>query len=404
MIAPTTNQVDWESHRQRILLDSTVVYLNSGAAGPLPRSVFDRVTELRRRQAEEPTDFLLRRIPTLLGPARERLAAYAGCDPRRLVLTTNVTAAVNLVASSMVLEAPGEILMTDHEYPPMRWCWERTAARLGLTVRTFPLPAAPEEPTEIVEALVAAIRPETRLLFFSHVISATGMVLPARELCEVAAMGGIVTVIDGAHGPAFTELDLSRVRCDYYAASGHKWLLAPTGTGFLYCGPGLLERLQPMQVSWGHRLVADSRSDMPDQSGRSAWLRALEVEGTRDLCPWLALPEVVELQLGIGPERIRTRMRALAAHLRAKLTGWRGLELVTPRHAALSGGMTAFALPVGTDAPTLVAALWERWRIEAALVERSGRTLLRLSTHFFNTECDVNRLVDALGQLLKSKT
>lgn len=402
LVPPIDRPGDWEELRGCILLDPSVAYLNAGAAGPLPRPVFDRVTELRRQLAEEPIDFLLRRLPTLLGPARERLAGYLGGDPRRLVLTTNVTGAVNLVASSLALEAPGEILMTDQEYPPMQWCWERAAARLGLTIRTFPLPARPAEPAELVEAAVAAIGPHTRLIFFSHVISSTGLVMPARELCEAAAARGIVTVVDGAHGPAFTDLDLARLRCDYYAGSGHKWLLAPTGTGFLHCGQGGLERLRPMQVSWGHQQAADcGPPDERDRSGRTPQLRALEIEGTRDLCPWLALPETIDFQLGIGPDRSRARMRVLAGLVRARLTGWRGLEPVTPEHPLLSGGMIAFALPAGADAATLGVALWERCRVDVALVERPGRTLLRISTHFFNTEHDLERLVEALAGLLE---
>src|SRR5207302_1882780 len=99
---------------------------------PLPRSVFDAVTGLRRRLAEEPMDFLVRELPDRLWTARERLAQFLGADARRLIFTQNVTAAVNLVAASVMPAAPGEILLTDHEYGAMHWCWERAAQRLGL--------------------------------------------------------------------------------------------------------------------------------------------------------------------------------------------------------------------------------------------------------------------------------
>src|SRR5262249_56397526 len=136
--------------------------------------------------AEEPMDFLVRAVPPLLWEARARLAAFVGADPRRLAFTANVTASVNLVASSLRLASPGEILMTDHEYGAMQWTWERAAQRQGLTVRTFPLPRMPDDPGEIVAAAERAMTPRTRLLFFSHVLSPTGMVLPAPELCNLA--------------------------------------------------------------------------------------------------------------------------------------------------------------------------------------------------------------------------
>src|SRR5713226_3890809 len=173
----------WTQARSQMLLDPAVANLNTGSFGPLPRVVFERVTELRRRLAEEPMDFLLREAPPLLWQARERLAKLLGSDPRRLVFTANVTAAVNTIAASLVLPAPGEILLTDHEYGAMHWCWERAAQRLGLTLRTFPLPILAESPNEIVAACRAALTERTRLLFFSHVLSPTGLVLPVRQLC-----------------------------------------------------------------------------------------------------------------------------------------------------------------------------------------------------------------------------
>lgn len=392
---------DWGNARGLMLLDPTVAYLNAGAAGPLPRAVFDTVTGYRRHLAAEPIDFQLRRVPPLLWAARERLARYVGGDPCRLVFTTNVTGAVNLVASGLSLASPGEILLTDHEYRPMRMCWERAARRQGLAVRVLRLPRDPAGPEEILAAAAAAMGPRTRLFFFSHVISATGLIMPVRQLCDLAAERGVVTVVDGAHGPAFTDLELAHVRCDYYAGSGHKWLLAPAGTGFLYCAPQALERLEPAQVSWGYGDSPDAGSpDGRNRFGSTPRLRRFEVEGTRDICPWLALPDAIDLQTEIGPARLVARMRELAGQVRDRLTGWRGLVPVTPDHAALSGGMTSFALPIGTDAAALSAGLWERFRVDVAVVEGPRQPLIRVSTHFFNTRDDIERLAEALGELV----
>jgi isopenicillin-N epimerase len=348
-------------------------------------------------------DFLLRSVPSLLWEARERLACFLGGDPHRLVFTTNVTGAINLVASSLSLAAPGEILLTDYEYETMHWCWERAAQRQGLVLRTFPLPTLPDEPGEIVRAAVAAMGPHTRLFFFSHVLSSTGLILPARELCEEARRRGIVTVIDGAHGPAFTNLNLADIPCDFYAGSGHKWLLAPIGTGFLHLGAGNEDHLRPTQVSWGYHPPPESGPlDERDQFGSTPRLRRLECEGTRDLCPWLAVPESIDFQAGIGHDRIWARMRELTSYVRQCLTGWRGLVPATPEHVALCGGMTAFRLPDGTNATELQRGLWERFRVEASVIERSNLLLIRVSTHFYNTEAEIDLLVEALGELVRS--
>ncbi len=383
------------------MLDPRVINLNTGSFGPSPRVVFEHVTALRQRLAEEPMDFLLRGAPPLLWQARERLASFVGGNPRRLVFTANVTAAINLVAASLTLPAPGEILLSDHEYGAMHWCWERAAQRQGLTLRTFALPILPSSPQEIVDAAVAAMTERTRLFFFSHVLSSTGMILPARELCAEARRRGIVTVVDGAHAPAFLPLNLDAIGADFYGANCHKWLLAPIGSGFLYATTGALERLHPLQVSWGWR-PDRTRLDERDEFGSTPRLRLFEFEGTRDPCAWLAIPTAIDFQEELGFQRIRERITELTRHVRRGLTGLAGLTPNTPDSLELAGAMVAFRLPPGIEAPALRRRLWEDHRIEAPIIERPDRLLIRTSTHFYNTESEIGRLAEALPELLRT--
>jgi isopenicillin-N epimerase len=401
MTLPPPDRDFWAHARSQVLLDPTVTNLNTGSFGPVPRPVFDRATELRRRLAEEPMDFLLRQTPPLLWEARERLAAFLGGDPRRLVFTANVSASVNIVAAALRLAAPGDVLLTDHEYGAMHWCWERAAVRQGLTLRTFPLPVEAEDPAEIVVACRAALTDRTRLLFFSHVLSPTGLVLPAREICAEARRRGVLTAIDGAHAPAMVPVGLDALGCDFYGGNCHKWLLAPTGSGFLYLGAGNEDRVQPLQVSWGWHHER-TRLDERDEFGSTPGLRALEFEGTRDPCPWLAVPAALDFQAGLGWERIRGRIDELTEYVRRRLTGKCGLRPVTPANPALHGAMTAFRLPPGTDPVELRRRLWELHRIEAPVIDRPDATLLRVSTHFYNTEAEVDRLAEALPDLLSA--
>lgn len=390
----------WSLARCSMLVDPTVAYLNSGAAGPLPCIVHERVSELRQRLAEEPMDFLTRDAQPLMRAARDRLAEFIGADPRRVVFTTNVTAAVNLLASGLVLDAPGEILLTEHEYAPMRWCWERAARRQGLDLRILQLPVLPSEPAEIIEAALPSLGPRTKLFFFSHVVAATGLILPVKELCAAARAAGVLTVVDGAHGPAFADLHLDDLDCDFYVGAGHKWLLAPTGTGFLHIGRSVADRVQPLQVSWGYGGADDAAGpDQCDNFGRTAELRRLEIEGTRDICPWLALPEAIDFQAALGHAAIRTRMRELSAYVRECLHGLPGLAASTPRNPELHCGMIAFELPSRADSAWLRRQLWERYRIDVAVIAAGEQTLLRVSMHFFNTEIEVNRLREAIAEL-----
>lgn len=415
--------VDWVAARRRMIFDPTVTQLNTGSFGASPEVVFDRANEVRRRMAAGPTDFFVRQLPPLLWEARERAAAFVGTTPQRFVFTSNVSAAINLVASGLRLNAPGEILMSDHEYGAMIWCWERAAQRQGLTIRTFKLPLLTSDPAEIVNAATAAMTPRTRLLFFSHVLSPTGLILPAKELCAAARRRNIITVVDGAHAPVYTPLNVSEVNADFYTANLHKWLLAPSGAGFLAIGPGNEDRLQPLHVSWGYFAdkyplgaavkpgSAGDRSRVPagevtqstgpdarDAYGSTPRTRFLEFEGTRDVCPWLAVPTAIDFLAELGFDNIRTRIAELAAYTR-KVIGGLGLPLASSPAPGLAGAMTAFQLPTGLSAPTLRKELWAR-QIEIPVVERPERLLIRVSHHFYTTEAEIDRLADVLKEIL----
>jgi isopenicillin-N epimerase len=398
--------IDWTAARARMHLDPTVIMLNTGSFGPLPKPVFDRVTDIRRALAAGPTDFYVRQAPPLLWDARCRTAAFLGTKPERFVFTSNVSAAINLVASGLKLNAPGEILMTDHEYGAMVWCWERACQRQGLSVKTFPLPTMPSDPAEIVAAAERAMTPRTRLFFFSHVLSPTGLVLPAKELCAAARKRGIVTVVDGAHAPAMIDLDLDSIGADFYAANLHKWLLAPSGSGFLAIGKGNEDRLQPLHVSWGYHPDAypigeagrSSGPDSPDAYGSTPRTRFLEFEGTRDFCPWLAVPTAIDFQTELGWANVRGRIAELAAFTRREF-GSTGLRPATPSVPGLHGAMTAFEWPAPANANELRKRFWSK-RIEVPVIERPDRLLIRVSHHFYTTEAEIASLAAEVRAIL----
>src|SRR5262249_30551231 len=154
-----------------------------------------------------------------------------------------------------------------------------------------------------------------------------------------------------------------------YGANCHKWLLAPTGSGFLQIGSGNEDLLQPLQVSWGWK-PDPARLDEPDEFGSTPRLRQFEFEGTRDPCPWLAVPATIDFQAALGWDAIRTRIEALVTHTRRRFCDDLGLELATPTHPAMHGPMTAFRLPAGLDAQILRQRLWQESRVEVPIIER----------------------------------
>jgi isopenicillin-N epimerase len=310
-----------------------------------------------------------------------------------LVFTQNVSTAINIVASGLELPASGGILLSDREYGSMHWCWERAAAQRGLTIRTFHLPLNARTSTELCDTVAECITTETRLLFFSHVYSANGMVLPARELCALARQRGIISVVDGAHAPVQISLSVDDVDADFYTGNLHKWLLAPIGAGFLVLGKNSLDRLQPLHVSWGYKTEATpDKLDEPDEFGSTPRIRKLEFEGTRDLCPWFVVPDAIEFQASLGFDAIRYRMAELSRHAVERI-GELGFTRATPDGPDLRAAMTAFRIPSTVPPQEVRARLWKH-HIEVPVMEWPDGAMCRISTHFYNTAEEIDGFME----------
>jgi isopenicillin-N epimerase len=376
-----------------------VAYLNTGTAGRTPRPVLRAAAEWQRQFAAEPCEILWRRLPDALWGARERLAKFLGAAPETLAFMANVTAGVNTLASGLRLERGRDVLVTDQEYGAMVFAWQRAAERAGVGLRTIELPVGPHlTRDDVLRRFDAAIGPSVQLVLLSHISTATGLVLPIREICAMARARDVLTVVDGAHAPGMIPLDIASLGCDFYAGNGHKWLLAPPGSGFLYIRPDVAERVQPLIVSWGwkyDRAAAHQR----DEYGSTPYIRSHEFQGVRDPAPWLATPAAIEYHERLGAGQILARDRELAAYCRQALTSLPGVEPTLPDDPALTAAMASYRLPGGTPSD-VQRRLWQEQRIEVPVLTRPDGSFLRVCTHFYNTRDEIDRLRAALAKLI----
>jgi isopenicillin-N epimerase len=369
-----------EELRADFLLAPDIAHLNHGSFGATPRPVLARQRELRNELEHDPVEFLGRRLPDMLAGVRGELAAYLGvADPDRLVLVANATTALNAVATSLPIAPGDDVVTTDREYGAMALLWTEVVSRADarLVVADVPLPAC--DAAQVVDAIWSAVTPRTRVLFFSHVTSETALVLPARVLCERAREAGILTVVDGAHGPGHLPLALDDLAADCYAGNGHKWLCAPKGSGFLYVRDELHDELRPPVVSWGWR---DRYQE------RFGW------SGTDDPTAVLALPAAIGYQAANDWPAVRERCCDLARRTQTAIVERLGGDRIAAEELQ-APQMVAFAVP-NDDPDGLQRELRDRHRIEIPVHEVEGRTVIRLSVQGYTTEEDCGRLVDAL--------
>jgi isopenicillin-N epimerase len=354
--------------RAPFLLDDGVVFLNHGSFGACPEPVFAEYQGWQRELEREPVDFIARRLPGLLEDVRSGLGAFVGAEPEGLALLPNATAGVNAVARSVALEPGDEVLSTDHEYGAMRFVWQDACERAGATWVEQPVPVPAGEVADIVWA---GVTPRTRVLFLSHISSPTAIRFPVEELCRRAREAGILSVVDGAHGPGQLDLDLDALGADFYAGNCHKWLCAPKGCGFLWARPEVRDTLRPLVVSWGARSERFAE--------RHGW------QGTADPAAYLALPAAIAFHREhLAPARE-------ACHeLLAEFLPQLGSPVATRFEQ-----MASVELPP-CDAGQVRRRLWEEHRIEVVAEEWNGRPLLRVSVQIYNTRDDLQTLVAAL--------
>jgi isopenicillin-N epimerase len=349
--------------RDGFLLDPEVAYLNHGGYGACPTRVFEEYQEWQRRLERAPTDFFARRFDEAMLAAREVLAAFVGAGSEDLVFVPNATAGVNAVVRSLRLEPGNEVLTSTHEYGAVL----RTLAFVGARV-------VETEPSE----LAGRIGPRTRAVLVSQITSPTALVLPVEEICAAAREAGALSIVDGAHCPGHVPLDLDALGADVYTGNCHKWLCAPKGSGFLWARPEHHEWIDPIVVSWGYR-------DDADFGERHGW------QGTRDPAAYLAVPRAIEAHSTFD----LNVMGALADEAESRLA-----RLGPRRLPGMPAPfMRAVELPAA-DPDELWRRLFDEFRVEVPVYGWGGRCLLRVSIGPYNDAEDVERLVDALRELL----
>lgn len=379
-----------ESLRDLFLIDPDVVFLNHGSFGACPRPVFERYQAWQRELEREPVEFLGRRFVGLMEEARARLARYVGADPLDLVYVPNATTGVNIVARSLDLGPGDEVLVTDHIYGACDRTWRYVCEKTGARVRRVEIDVPVTSHEALVERVWAAANERTRVLFFSHITSPTGLILPARELCARARAAGMLSVVDGAHVPGQLPLDVADVGADVYTGNCHKWLCAPKGAAFLHARREVQERLEPLIVSWGWQAETPGPSRFVDEH---------EYTGTRDIAAYLAVPAAIEFQEEHDWPTVRERCHALLRDARARLLSMEGYEAIHPDDPAWYCQMEAVCAPP-CDPEAVKAELFGEHGIEALLQRWGRRSLLRVSLQGYNTPDDVDRLLEALPRVI----
>jgi L-cysteine/cystine lyase len=379
--------------RERIPALRKTIYLNSGWSGPSPRRVIDRVVEHIRWENEEgPTaPHVLARAFTLGQNVRTSVAATFHAEPDEIVMTSNTTEGINHALNGLRWTPGDEVITYNFEHHSVLVPLYHLREHHGVGVTIVRLETT-DSPDEMVGKFAAAMTGKTRLLALSHISYSTGLRLPLEAIAAMAHERGAQVLVDGAQTAGQIVLNLPASGADYYAFTGHKWLLGLEGAGALYVRKERLSSLRPTAVSGHAAERADHTGAFVPRLDSPEKFQLTTVSGAIHY----GFLEAMAVYREVGPEAIERRARELGRRLREKLALVPGVSVHGPDLEETSCGLVTFT--VGELPPReVVERLWEARRIVCRAVEYPS--VVRAACHAFNTEDDLDALVEEVQRL-----
>ncbi len=376
----------WTEIRKQFLIPEDEVYMNNGTVGsspvPVLNAVFEGYRDSERLAQADPEDYPIWGYASW-NQFRDPVAKFVGCTRDELALVRNATEANSYIANGIDLKAGDEVLMTDQEHPGGEQPWNLRAKRYGIVVKKVTLPKPVPDAATVLNLFSDAITPKTRVLFFSHISTVTGVVLPAKELAALARSKGILCAVDGAHVPGMMRLNISEIGCDFYSSSPHKWLQAPKGTGFLYVRDEQIDRLWNTIATEGWE----------DKKIRAERFQRIGSSNVPALC---GLRAATELANQIGMERIEKRHRQMADYILKEMLSRGAVSWTSPDAALRCGIATVTVAP--SKMPDMELWLWKEKKIRI----RGGLpSKVRMSTPYYLLRKDVDRFLAAYDEYRK---
>lgn len=359
------------------LLAPGLVYLQTGSLGPTPRPVIDATMAAWKVLESNPAAQGYGSMERAMEGVRASAAAFLGCTAEELVLTNCTTEGMNWVAQGLGLAAGDRVLTTDQEHPGGRVCWDYAARKFGIVIDVVEITPGENDAQAIIDRFARAVTPRTRVFSFSHLLSSTGLRMPVAELSALARARGCIAVVDGAQAVGGIVVDVKALGCHVYATSGHKWMLAPKGTGLLYLSAELGTAIDPIAL----------------QSGRAAYTAS---SGVCSLPSVVGLGAALDYLSTIGVARIEAHNLGLRQQLFEGLAGVPKLRVVSGGAGPLASPLLSYQLPPGLTSAALHQRLRERHAIEVKVVPGNWFNGNRISTHLFNTREHVEALIRAL--------
>lgn len=372
-----------EAFRLEFPVTDSYVYLDHAGVAPVPLRVGEAVAEFLKEASSmgfAGYSGWMERVERV----RSLSARLVGAESDEIAFVKNTSHGISIVAGGFDWKSGDNVLVFEKDFPTNIYPW-LALERKGVSVRYIPPGRDGRISIRDIEKLTDS---RTRLISMSTVQALNGFMMDPEELRELCSRRGVLLFLDAIQSLGAVPMDVDKYGADFLSADGHKWLLAPEGTGIFYCRKERAKELYPNLIGW-KSVVHEAEFERIELTLKEDALRF--EEGSYNVMGIIALGASLDLLFEAGIEHVNSRILGLG-DLTISEADKRGFEMKTPREREKRGGIVSFAGPF--DPKKMKESLMGR---RIVVNERGGA--LRLAPHFYNTEEEVLRLFEEIDDL-----
>ncbi|GIS78754.1 MAG: cysteine desulfurase [Gammaproteobacteria bacterium] len=380
-----------------------LVYLDNAATSQKPKVVLDALRayyEDDNSNVHRGIHELSRRATVAYEESRAKVASWVGAnEPSEIVWTRGTTEAINLVSSAWGLDNVGEgdeILISVLEHHSNIIPWQLLARRTGAVIKYIELD---EQGRWILDELPHLLTDRTKIVAISHVSNALGTVNPVKRVAAAAHEVGALVLVDGAQGAVHMKVDVKDLGVDYYAFSGHK-MCGPTGIGALWARRDLLDSMEPYQGG-GEMIHFVGR----DESSWATVPHKFEA-GTPNIAGAIGMGAAIDFLSEVGMDAIAEHEHKLLGYALERMNKVDGICIYGPQSPDEHSALISFTL--GDAHPHDISTILDSEGIavraghhcaQLAMQHFGISATARASIYLYNTESDIDRLIEGLEQV-----
>ena len=367
------------------------IYLNNASVSLMPFSSIEAMKNFLVNYSANGPDsidsdvFLKEKLIRI----RRTISNLIHCRPEEIVFTQSTTDGVNMVATGLSFDSKSNVVIRGmaHEHHANYYPWLRLSQKLSLKSLKTDLNGFFD-----IKELHNLVDKNTKCVALSHALYNTGAILPVEEIGEYLEKNNVPYFIDTAQTVGcFGEYDFKKTKSNFMSFNGSKWLCGPMGTGIFYCKKESSKLLEPSSIGGESAMVYDETNlaykDIPDKFQT----------GFRNYVGFVGLEASINYMLQFGLNNIRSKIMKLSNQMREELSKISGITLFGPEDQSKRTSIVSFS--IDGQEPQKIVELLEKKKIVIAVREIVDKKILRASPHFFNSEEEIQKVMDEIRKL-----